>query len=211
MFILFNTELSSESLQPYNLIVWLIRSLFFSLPRESSQSRQIESQVNLLIPCITIRMHFLAFVLCKPTKNAWRLVFCPVTAIHNMNKTLVQQGQKSMNSIASSVVWMLCCDCYDSYNCADVSEASTGALELHKWGMNVLLCPQMSTEVQDELLQMLRSQQREIAELRQNQLDLLQRVTSHMDAVQSSIMAHIEHAMLAQQEQERILPLGGDL
>uniref|UniRef100_A0A671PET9 Enhancer of mRNA-decapping protein 4-like n=1 Tax=Sinocyclocheilus anshuiensis TaxID=1608454 RepID=A0A671PET9_9TELE len=62
---------------------------------------------------------------------------------------------------------------------------------------------QMSTEVQDELLQMLRSQQREIAELRQNQLDLLQRVTSHMDAVQSSIMAHIEHAMLAQQEQEQ--------
>uniref|UniRef100_A0A8C2KC89 Enhancer of mRNA-decapping protein 4 n=1 Tax=Cyprinus carpio TaxID=7962 RepID=A0A8C2KC89_CYPCA len=60
-----------------------------------------------------------------------------------------------------------------------------------------------STEVQDELLQMLRSQQREIAELRQNQMDLLQRVTSHMDAVQSSIMAHIEHAMLAQQEQEQ--------
>uniref|UniRef100_A0A673HIW2 Enhancer of mRNA-decapping protein 4 n=1 Tax=Sinocyclocheilus rhinocerous TaxID=307959 RepID=A0A673HIW2_9TELE len=60
-----------------------------------------------------------------------------------------------------------------------------------------------STEVQDELLQMLRSQQREIAELRQNQLDILQRVTSHMDAVQSSIMAHIEHAMLAQQEQEQ--------
>uniref|UniRef100_A0A8C2KDA6 Enhancer of mRNA-decapping protein 4 n=1 Tax=Cyprinus carpio TaxID=7962 RepID=A0A8C2KDA6_CYPCA len=58
-------------------------------------------------------------------------------------------------------------------------------------------------KVQDELLQMLRSQQREIAELRQNQMDLLQRVTSHMDAVQSSIMAHIEHAMLAQQEQEQ--------
>uniref|UniRef100_A0A8C2JLE8 Enhancer of mRNA-decapping protein 4 n=1 Tax=Cyprinus carpio TaxID=7962 RepID=A0A8C2JLE8_CYPCA len=49
----------------------------------------------------------------------------------------------------------------------------------------------------------IRIQQREIAELRQNQLDLLQRVTSHMDAVQSSIMAHIEHAMLAQQEQEQ--------
>ncbi|XP_051580109.1 enhancer of mRNA-decapping protein 4-like isoform X3 [Myxocyprinus asiaticus] len=62
---------------------------------------------------------------------------------------------------------------------------------------------QMSTEVQDELIQMLRSQQREIAELRQSQLELLQRVTSHMDAVQSSLMAHIEHTMLAQQEQER--------
>uniref|UniRef100_A0A672SFE0 Enhancer of mRNA-decapping protein 4 n=1 Tax=Sinocyclocheilus grahami TaxID=75366 RepID=A0A672SFE0_SINGR len=58
-------------------------------------------------------------------------------------------------------------------------------------------------KVQDELLQMLRSQQREIAELRQNQLEILQRVTSHMDSVQSSIMAHIEHAMLAQQEQEQ--------
>ncbi|XP_051953826.1 enhancer of mRNA-decapping protein 4-like [Xyrauchen texanus] len=62
---------------------------------------------------------------------------------------------------------------------------------------------QMSTDVQDELLQMLRSQQREIAELRQSQLELLQRVTSHMDAVQSSLMAHIEHTMLAQQEQEQ--------
>jgi len=76
--------------------------------------------------------------------------------------------------------------------------------------VNLLLCSQMSTEVQDELLLMLRSQQRELAELRQNQLDILQRVTSHMDAIQSSIMAHIEHSMLAQQEQERILPLGGD-
>uniref|UniRef100_A0A672SDE2 Enhancer of mRNA-decapping protein 4 n=1 Tax=Sinocyclocheilus grahami TaxID=75366 RepID=A0A672SDE2_SINGR len=70
---------------------------------------------------------------------------------------------------------------------------------------------QIENQVQDELLQMLRSQQREIAELRQNQLEILQRVTSHMDSVQSSIMAHIEHAMLAQQEQERILPLGRDL
>lgn len=68
----------------------------------------------------------------------------------------------------------------------------------------------MSVEVQDELLQMLRNQQRDIAELRRNQLDLLQRVTGHMDAVQSSIMAHIEHAMLAQQDQERILTLGGN-
>ncbi len=202
--------MSSEPLQPYNLIAWLIRSsLFFSLPRESSQSRQIENQVSLLIPCITIWMHFLAFVLCKPNENAWRLVFCPV--IRNINKTLMQWRQKPMNDMASSVAWMFCCDCYDSYNCAGISQASPEVLELHKWGIKVLLYPQMSTEVQDELLQVLRSQQREIAELRQNQLDLLQRVTSHMDAVQSSIMAHIEHAMLAQQEQERILPLGGDL
>uniref|UniRef100_A0A8C1GIG2 Enhancer of mRNA-decapping protein 4 n=1 Tax=Cyprinus carpio TaxID=7962 RepID=A0A8C1GIG2_CYPCA len=65
-----------------------------------------------------------------------------------------------------------------------------------------------SKQIENQVSQLIpcitiRIQQREIAELRQNQLDLLQRVTSHMDAVQSSIMAHIEHAMLAQQEQEQ--------
>uniref|UniRef100_A0A8C2K851 Enhancer of mRNA-decapping protein 4 n=1 Tax=Cyprinus carpio TaxID=7962 RepID=A0A8C2K851_CYPCA len=65
-----------------------------------------------------------------------------------------------------------------------------------------------SRQIENQVSQLIpcitiRIQQREIAELRQNQMDLLQRVTSHMDAVQSSIMAHIEHAMLAQQEQEQ--------
>uniref|UniRef100_A0A8B9RMF2 Enhancer of mRNA-decapping protein 4 n=1 Tax=Astyanax mexicanus TaxID=7994 RepID=A0A8B9RMF2_ASTMX len=58
-------------------------------------------------------------------------------------------------------------------------------------------------EVQEELLLLLRSQQRELAELRQSQQELLQRVTGHMDAVQSSIMAHVEHVLLTQQEQEQ--------
>ncbi|XP_036399584.1 enhancer of mRNA-decapping protein 4 isoform X1 [Megalops cyprinoides] len=62
---------------------------------------------------------------------------------------------------------------------------------------------QMAPELQDELLQLLRSQQREIAELRQSQLDLLHRLTSHMDAVQSSIMAHVEQAVGSQQEQDQ--------
>uniref|UniRef100_A0A4W4HE44 Enhancer of mRNA-decapping protein 4 n=1 Tax=Electrophorus electricus TaxID=8005 RepID=A0A4W4HE44_ELEEL len=53
-----------------------------------------------------------------------------------------------------------------------------------------------------ELLLLLRSQQRELSELRQSQQELLQRVTGHMDAVQSSIMAHVEHVLLTQQEQE---------
>uniref|UniRef100_A0A8B9LPF1 Enhancer of mRNA-decapping protein 4 n=1 Tax=Astyanax mexicanus TaxID=7994 RepID=A0A8B9LPF1_ASTMX len=57
--------------------------------------------------------------------------------------------------------------------------------------------------VQEELLLLLRSQQRELAELRQSQQELLQRVTGHMDAVQSSIMAHVEHVLLTQQEQEQ--------
>uniref|UniRef100_A0AAR2JMD7 Enhancer of mRNA-decapping protein 4 n=1 Tax=Pygocentrus nattereri TaxID=42514 RepID=A0AAR2JMD7_PYGNA len=57
--------------------------------------------------------------------------------------------------------------------------------------------------VQEELLLLLRSQQRELSELRQSQQELLQRVTGHMDAVQSSIMAHVEHVLLTQQEQEQ--------
>uniref|UniRef100_A0A8B9LNV3 Enhancer of mRNA-decapping protein 4 n=1 Tax=Astyanax mexicanus TaxID=7994 RepID=A0A8B9LNV3_ASTMX len=61
----------------------------------------------------------------------------------------------------------------------------------------------LSAEVQEELLLLLRSQQRELAELRQSQQELLQRVTGHMDAVQSSIMAHVEHVLLTQQEQEQ--------
>uniref|UniRef100_A0AAR2KY38 Enhancer of mRNA-decapping protein 4 n=1 Tax=Pygocentrus nattereri TaxID=42514 RepID=A0AAR2KY38_PYGNA len=62
---------------------------------------------------------------------------------------------------------------------------------------------QLSAEVQEELLLLLRSQQRELSELRQSQQELLQRVTGHMDAVQSSIMAHVEHVLLTQQEQEQ--------
>lgn len=67
----------------------------------------------------------------------------------------------------------------------------------------------MSPEMYEELLLLMRSQQREIAELRQSQLELLQRLTGHMDAVQSSVMAHVEHVMLSQQEQERILSTRG--
>ncbi|KAK2848126.1 hypothetical protein Q7C36_009808 [Tachysurus vachellii] len=72
---------------------------------------------------------------------------------------------------------------------------------------------QMSVEVQEELLLLLRSQQRELDELRQSQQELLQRLTGHMDAVQSSIMAHVEHVLLTQQEQgqrtvERVLAEG---
>ncbi|XP_076848019.1 enhancer of mRNA-decapping protein 4 isoform X3 [Brachyhypopomus gauderio] len=62
---------------------------------------------------------------------------------------------------------------------------------------------QLSVEVQEELLLLLRSQQRELSELRQSQQELLQRVTGHMDAVQSSIMAHVQHVLLTQQEQEQ--------
>ncbi|RXM33046.1 Enhancer of mRNA-decapping protein 4, partial [Acipenser ruthenus] len=74
---------------------------------------------------------------------------------------------------------------------------------------------QMNTELQEELLSLVRCQQREISELRQSQLELMQRLTNHMDAVQSSIMGHVERVMITQQEQEqrrmeRILADGHD-
>uniref|UniRef100_A0A4W5QPB1 Enhancer of mRNA-decapping protein 4 n=1 Tax=Hucho hucho TaxID=62062 RepID=A0A4W5QPB1_9TELE len=62
---------------------------------------------------------------------------------------------------------------------------------------------QMNPEVLEELLILLRNQQREIAELHQNQLELLQRVTGHVDLVQSSVIAHVEHVMVSQQEHEQ--------
>ena len=64
---------------------------------------------------------------------------------------------------------------------------------------------QVTPEFQEELMCVLRSQQRELSELRQNQMELLQRLTDHIDAVQSSLMGHMERVIDSQQEQERIL------
>uniref|UniRef100_A0A674JHL9 Enhancer of mRNA-decapping protein 4 n=1 Tax=Terrapene triunguis TaxID=2587831 RepID=A0A674JHL9_9SAUR len=64
----------------------------------------------------------------------------------------------------------------------------------------------VTAECQDELMSLLRSQQRELTELRQNQMELMQRLTDHLDAVQSSLMGHMERVIDSQQEQERILP-----
>uniref|UniRef100_A0A8C8G0T3 Enhancer of mRNA-decapping protein 4 n=1 Tax=Oncorhynchus tshawytscha TaxID=74940 RepID=A0A8C8G0T3_ONCTS len=71
----------------------------------------------------------------------------------------------------------------------------------------VIAVMQMNPEVLEELLILLRNQQREIAELHQSQLELLQRVTGHMDAVQSSVIAHVEHVMV-KRRMERILAEG---
>ncbi|XP_067853923.1 enhancer of mRNA-decapping protein 4 isoform X1 [Heptranchias perlo] len=62
---------------------------------------------------------------------------------------------------------------------------------------------QFNADQQEELLSLLRSQQRELCELRQSQLELMQRLTDHMDAVQGSIMGHVERIMVTQQEQEQ--------
>ncbi|XP_030313667.1 enhancer of mRNA-decapping protein 4 isoform X1 [Calypte anna] len=62
---------------------------------------------------------------------------------------------------------------------------------------------QVSLEFQDELMCILRSQQRELSELRQSQMELLQRLTDHLDAIQSSLMGHVERVIDSQQEQEQ--------
>ncbi|NWI50973.1 EDC4 protein, partial [Calyptomena viridis] len=62
---------------------------------------------------------------------------------------------------------------------------------------------QVTPEFQDELMCILRSQQRELSELRQNQMELLQRLTNHLDAIQSSLMGHMERVVDTQQEQEQ--------
>ncbi|XP_039183452.1 enhancer of mRNA-decapping protein 4 isoform X2 [Crotalus tigris] len=56
---------------------------------------------------------------------------------------------------------------------------------------------------QEELMSLLRTQQREIAELRQNQMELMQRLADHLDAVQSSLMGHIERVINSHHEQEQ--------
>uniref|UniRef100_A0A670ZU10 Enhancer of mRNA-decapping protein 4 n=1 Tax=Pseudonaja textilis TaxID=8673 RepID=A0A670ZU10_PSETE len=61
----------------------------------------------------------------------------------------------------------------------------------------------VAPEYQEELMSLLRTQQREIAELRQNQTELMQRLADHLDAVQSSLMGHIERVIDSQQEQEQ--------
>ncbi|XP_043937990.1 enhancer of mRNA-decapping protein 4 [Protopterus annectens] len=62
---------------------------------------------------------------------------------------------------------------------------------------------QVGLEMQDDFMTLLRCQQREIMELKQSQLDLMQRLTDHMDSVQSSLLAHVERLLETQQEQEQ--------
>ncbi|KAM4614556.1 enhancer of mRNA-decapping protein 4 isoform 2-T2 [Discoglossus pictus] len=62
---------------------------------------------------------------------------------------------------------------------------------------------QVTRDQQEDLIALLRSQQRELCELRQTQMELMQRLTDHMDAAQSSIMGHVERVIDTQQEQEQ--------
>ncbi|XP_068117872.1 enhancer of mRNA-decapping protein 4 isoform X2 [Hyperolius riggenbachi] len=62
---------------------------------------------------------------------------------------------------------------------------------------------QTSLEQHGEIMALLYSQQRELSELRQNQLELMQRLTNHLEAAQSSIMGHVERVIDTQQEQEK--------
>lgn len=63
------------------------------------------------------------------------------------------------------------------------------------WCVSItLLVLQLTEVVQEELLTLLRSQQRQLTELR-----------GQIEAMQTSIMAQVEHALTNHQEQERIL------
>ena len=53
-------------------------------------------------------------------------------------------------------------------------------------------------ELQEELLLLLRGQQRELAELRLE----MQRLSGHME---NSVASHVDHALASQQEHQRIL------
>lgn len=55
----------------------------------------------------------------------------------------------------------------------------------------------MNVEVQEELLMLLRSQQRELTELR-----------GQIEAMQTSVLTQVEHVLTNHQEQERILQSG---
>ncbi|NXM76319.1 EDC4 protein, partial [Serilophus lunatus] len=61
----------------------------------------------------------------------------------------------------------------------------------------------VTPEFQDELMCILRSQQRELSELRQNQVELLQRLTDHLDAIEGSLVGHMERMVHSHQEQEQ--------
>ncbi|NWS44501.1 EDC4 protein, partial [Probosciger aterrimus] len=67
-------------------------------------------------------------------------------------------------------------------------------------------CPlltQMTPEFQEEVMCVLRRQQQELSRLRQNQMELMQRVMDHISAIQSSLMGHMERLIKSQQEQSQ--------
>ncbi|KAG8437789.1 hypothetical protein GDO86_008481, partial [Hymenochirus boettgeri] len=71
------------------------------------------------------------------------------------------------------------------------------------WKSNSSPCSSPKCEKSKNLLDILRSQQKELSDLRQNQGELLKRLTDHIDAVQSSIMGHVERVIDNQREQEQ--------
>ncbi|XP_005152472.1 enhancer of mRNA-decapping protein 4 [Melopsittacus undulatus] len=64
---------------------------------------------------------------------------------------------------------------------------------------NSLITP----EFQEEVMCILRRQQQELSWLRQNQMELVQRVMDHISAIQSSLMGHMERLINSQQEQSQ--------
>uniref|UniRef100_A0A6Q2WSV4 Enhancer of mRNA-decapping protein 4 n=1 Tax=Esox lucius TaxID=8010 RepID=A0A6Q2WSV4_ESOLU len=85
-----------------------------------------------------------------------------------------------------------------SGNCG--TRSSSHRLPVKEWKSSPRGSPKLKRK---KLLMLLRNQQRGLEELRQSQLELLQRVTGHMDTVQSFILARVEHVMVSQQEHEQ--------
>uniref|UniRef100_A0AAQ4QFS7 Enhancer of mRNA-decapping protein 4 n=1 Tax=Gasterosteus aculeatus aculeatus TaxID=481459 RepID=A0AAQ4QFS7_GASAC len=69
---------------------------------------------------------------------------------------------------------------------------SSHRLPVKDWKTSPRASPKMNAEVQDELLMLLRSQQRELTDLR-----------GQIEAMQSTIMAQVEHVLTNHQEQEQ--------
>ncbi|XP_010016036.1 PREDICTED: enhancer of mRNA-decapping protein 4, partial [Nestor notabilis] len=61
----------------------------------------------------------------------------------------------------------------------------------------------MTPEFQEEVMCILRRQQQELSWLRQNQMDLVQRLMDHINTIQSNVMGHMERLINSQQEQSQ--------
>uniref|UniRef100_A0A8C9T451 Enhancer of mRNA-decapping protein 4 n=1 Tax=Scleropages formosus TaxID=113540 RepID=A0A8C9T451_SCLFO len=121
--------------------------------------------------------------------------------------------RETRNSLADCNILFTCFNITIVCRCTSAAEQPFPRAAVGMFPFCFFLPAQVSLETQEELVQLLRSQQRELSELRHNQLELLQRLTGHIDAVQSSVLALVEQAVVQQQEQnqhcmERVLAEG---
>lgn len=115
-------------------------------------------------------------------------------------------GTKALE-MSIKLLSVFCFVCYTSVLGTGVDLAS-GKLDCLLILLEMSPCPlltQITPEFQEEVMCILRRQQQELSWLRQNQMELVQRVMDHISAIQSSLMGHMERLINSQQEQSRIL------